>query len=71
MNDCNLFWGSHGCDLPEGHEGDHTCGSRDPEGICSQFRFVHPDSMKGEVRFYYLTDPRTWGEWKPDWTAYR
>lgn len=26
MNDfCNTFWGSHGCDLPSGHGGNHTC----------------------------------------------
>lgn len=22
---CNVFWGSHGCDLEEGHEGLHHC----------------------------------------------
>ena len=22
---CNTFWGSHGCDLPKGHDGVHKC----------------------------------------------
>lgn len=25
MDTCNMFWGSHGCDLPEGHPGQHHC----------------------------------------------
>lgn len=31
---CSACWGSHGCDLPDDHEGDHICGSRDPDGVC-------------------------------------
>lgn len=23
--ECGVFWGSHGCDLPPGHDGDHVC----------------------------------------------
>lgn len=23
--DCKVYWGSHGCDLPKGHEGHHRC----------------------------------------------
>lgn len=23
--DCRTYWGSHGCDLPKGHEGHHEC----------------------------------------------
>lgn len=22
---CDIFWGSHGCDLPHGHHGQHYC----------------------------------------------
>lgn len=22
---CSCCWGSHGCDLPAGHDGDHAC----------------------------------------------
>lgn len=31
---CMACWGSHGCDLPDDHEGKHVCGSRDPDGVC-------------------------------------
>lgn len=24
---CHIFWGSHGCNLPEGHDGQHWCVS--------------------------------------------
>ena len=27
---CNTFWGSHGCDLPKGHDGQHVCDCHDP-----------------------------------------
>jgi hypothetical protein len=26
---CQVYWGSHGCHLPRGHEGNHEC--RDPD----------------------------------------
>lgn len=25
MGSCDVFWGSHGCSLDTGHEGDHRC----------------------------------------------
>lgn len=25
MTRCPTCWGTHGCDLPEGHDGDHAC----------------------------------------------
>ena len=25
MASCGVFWGSHGCDLPVGHDGQHVC----------------------------------------------
>lgn len=59
-NECNWFWGSHGCDLERGHDGLHLC--LDPEndewdqsrgeyveipvGICSAY-----DSATGDVRW--------------------
>lgn len=36
MADCDVYWGSHGCDLERGHAGDHRCGVGDPEGECSR-----------------------------------
>ena len=29
MNYCRIYWGSHGCDLERGHEGNHRCGCAD------------------------------------------
>lgn len=47
---CNLYWGSHGCDRPAGHEGPHICGIYDPDGLCSQWE-------NGYVRYYrYVED---------------
>lgn len=25
MEPCRVYWGSHGCKLPRGHEGQHIC----------------------------------------------
>jgi len=61
---CDTFWGSHGCDLESGHEGVHVCGSRDPEGVCSQMRKTD-EVGHGEVRFRYYGTDRKWGEWTP------
>ena len=43
---CMACWRSHGCDLPDDHEGEHVCGSRDPDGPC--------DPPSGEV-FHAIT----------------
>jgi hypothetical protein len=34
MNDCRVYWGSHGCRLKRGHTGPHLCYCADdpPEG---------------------------------------
>jgi hypothetical protein len=44
---CNVFWGSHGCSLDEGHELPHQCGS--DEDPCCQ----HDGGT--QVRFHYGT----------------
>jgi hypothetical protein len=32
MSVCRVYWGTHGCDLPFGHEGPHLCTTcYDPE----------------------------------------
>lgn len=41
MSDCRTYWGSHGCDLPQGHPDSavrHQCGGgpEDEDGPCSQ-----------------------------------
>jgi len=53
---CPYCWGSHGCDLPPGHTGDHQCitNGDDPSvtygEICSQRPRGHPDV------FHWRTD---------------
>lgn len=66
---CDRFWGSHGCDLPEGHRPrHHECRStaldvddvRQPV-ICSQMQEID-DKGGGRVRFRLL-DTNRWSEW--------
>lgn len=59
---CNFFWGSHGCDLPKGHDGKvHTCDFTDVVyGPCSQYDEDAPADRR--VRFAY--DDGEWGEWR-------
>ena len=52
---CNFFWGSHGCDLPPGHEGNHLCGLLD--GPCSRH-----DGARVQ---YHLVG----GDWDTEWFA--
>ena len=47
---CGWYWGSHGCDLPTGHDGPCVCDD------CSEF-----DHATNRVR--YLTDEDSWSEW--------
>lgn len=50
---CRVYWGSHGCDLPRGHDGPHVCES------CWD-----PDDTEGYVGRppYYGPETRFWGE---------
>jgi len=48
---CDTFWGSHGCDLPPGHDGPHVCGALDGSlGLCS--RAEGQAGEDGTVRFW-------------------
>lgn len=55
IRDCRVYWGSHGCRLPRGHEGYHLC-------CCECER--HPDPGSGCVGAfpYYGPDTRFYGE---------
>lgn len=44
-NNCDIFWGSHGCDLALGHAGQHLC--RPCHGILDEHQ-AHHDSATGE-----------------------
>lgn len=50
---CNWYWGSHGCDLEDGHSGHHLCGS--PEDPCSK----HSGYM---VKYHFVG-----GDWDTKW----
>ena len=53
---CRVYWGSHGCERPHGHEGDHWCDCCD----CKN----HPDPDSGCVAGppYYGPDTKFYGE---------
>lgn len=53
MTHCNWFWGSHGCDLPMWHSGDHLCGTEDDP--CSKHNGT-------QVQFHYIG-----GDWSGEW----
>lgn len=54
---CGTYWGSHGCDLPRGHAGEHLCGFGDPDGVCSTPTRWH-DGLGG-------TDGGDLADWTP------
>jgi hypothetical protein len=53
---CEVYWGSHGCARPRGHEGDHWCDCCE----CDD----HPDPDSGCVAGppYYGDDTRFFGD---------
>lgn len=59
---CDLFWGSHGCALPAGHDGVHRCGNGDPAGPCSEYDdTVEPNRMR--YQYADAPEPEDWGDW--------
>lgn len=37
MRMCDYWWGTHGCDLSEGHEGHHRCLEGPYDQLCSEY----------------------------------
>jgi hypothetical protein len=71
---CNLYWGSHGCDLVEGHAGTiHECGSRDEEGPCCQYNEAADPERRARwpEEFDAKDNVTTWGDWAPFSQAFR
>jgi len=68
--ECLVFWGSHGCSLPKGHDDPerHVCGHDDPDGPCSKIERELDEVTGTEVwvwRFadYDIAEDRdTWGD---------
>lgn len=58
---CRVYWGSHGCARPLGHEGDHWCDCCECDN--------HPEEGCVAGPPYYGPDTRFYGEgadgWKP------
>ncbi len=57
---CRVFWGSHGCERPAGHDGDHWCDCCECED--------HPDDescVAGPP--YYGVDTDFYGDDVPGW----
>lgn len=53
---CDTFWGGHGCDLPDGHDGPHICDADEPDGPCSEVSF---EDGQWVLRFWLLDDDGT------------
>lgn len=66
--DCRVFWGSHGCELGQGHDRPerHVCGSfEDEDGPCSKVERELDEVTGAEVwvwRFHDGPGPEDWGE---------
>jgi len=46
---CAACWASHGCDLPDDHDGDHVCGSLDPDGVCGS-----PSDYRDDIEIFHI-----------------
>jgi hypothetical protein len=67
MSFCRVYWGSHGCYLERGHEGDHlcTCTFVDDDPAKPMLPHAHdPGVDNGNVGRppYYGPDTRFYGE---------
>jgi hypothetical protein len=60
MVNCRVCWGSHGCDLPKGHEGHHRCR------CCQCKNHPEPDSGCVGAYPYYGPDTNFFGEDKDE-----
>jgi hypothetical protein len=62
---CNVFWGSHACDLPADHDEEkHLCGDlSDEDGPCSRLR-IDADGIGWIEHWSYLAnDPEKHMSW--------
>ena len=47
--ECRVYWGSHGCDLPRGHDGEHVCDIVDDECPSSEgYELYGQDALLAE-----------------------
>jgi hypothetical protein len=49
VDECRVYWGSHGCDLERGHLGPHVCqtcwDSDDTDGYVGTWPYYGPDTF--------------------------
>ena len=70
---CDTYWGSHGCDLPVGHDSEqehpvHECSipDYDEEGdvtgklVCSEAQYVDEETIRNRFR----TQDGLWTDWQ-------
>lgn len=63
---CRVYWGSHGCSLARGHEGEHVCDcSIAPDGSLLPHMNDAPGSGNVGRAPYYGPDTRFYGEDAP------
>ena len=62
---CRVYWGSHGCDLPRGHEGPHRCVCADDPGYDRDTRLYPNGSRNVGAPPYYGPDTVFYGEDAP------
>lgn len=61
--DCRVYWGSHGCDLPRGHDGPHLCSCAFGEDGPMDPRADAPaDALNVGAPPYYGPDTKFYGE---------
>lgn len=59
---CRVYWGSHGCGLPRGHDGDHLCPcALDENGILLPHMNDAGNGNVGRAP-YYGPETRFYGE---------
>jgi hypothetical protein len=65
-NRCHFYWGTHGCDLENGHVTTiHHCGGNDFEAGCeddANWPCSEYDEQRDTVRYGYI-DEKKWSEW--------
>jgi hypothetical protein len=62
LTDCRVYWGSHGCRRPRGHDGPHECQcARDAHGHLLP-RHDHEGTLNAGAEPFYGADTRFYGE---------
>jgi hypothetical protein len=61
---CRVYWGTHGCRLPRGHDGPHLCECADDEGASHVLarHGIDPQCVNVGAPPYYGPDTRLYGE---------